>query len=253
MIFSLASIAVCFEGRVGDENAELPQSTKKHIIMWRNEKNMALSDETLHINQTGLQTHLESILKRRSIRKLTSGPVSDETIFHILEAARWAPSAANSQPTRMVVLKERNKEFWDFIEATLKQKLQGERLRRALNRLPGYRAGVFSIVFFEDTSIADAQLASGSPAEGVKSFAAQALGIAQANVWNTLAAAGLAASNQHINLQMEAELHTFLNVPATWKSYSIFPVGYPDEEPAEGSRLDAKDVIFFEHGPLASA
>ncbi len=212
---------------------------------------MAISNETLQLNHTGLQTHIDNVVKRRSIRKLTSGPVSDETILHILEAARWSPSAANSQPARLVVLKERNQEFWDFIEATFKQKLQGEQLQRALNRLPGYRAGVFSIVFFEDTTIAEKQLASGMPAEVVKSFAAQALGIVQANVWNAIAAAGLAASNQHMNMQMEAELRDFLNVPETWKSYSIFPVGYPDEVPSEGSRHDPKDVIFFEHGPRA--
>ncbi len=212
---------------------------------------MAISDQTLQLNHIGLQAHVNNVLKRRSIRKLASGPVSDETILHILEAGRWSPSAANSQPTRLVVLKERNQEFWDFIEATLKQKLQGEQLQRALNRLPGYRAGVFSIVFFEDTTIADKQLATGMPAEVVKNFAAQALGIVQANVWNAIAAAGLATSNQHMNLQMEAELHEFLNVPASWKSYSVFPVGYPDEVPAEGSRYDAKDIIFFEHVPSA--
>ena len=214
---------------------------------------MTIADEMLSPNHTGLQTHLDNVLKRRSIRKLASGSVSDETILRILEAARWSPSSANSQPARIVVLKERNGEFWDFIETTLKQKLQGEQLQRALNRLSGYRAGVFSIVFFEDTAIAQSQLASGMKPELVQSFAAQALGIVQANVWNAIAAAGLATSNQHMNLQMEEELHEFLNVPTTWKSYSIFPVGYPDEVPAEGSRRDAKDIIFFEHGPGASA
>ncbi len=212
---------------------------------------MAISNESLQLNNTGLQTHLDNVLKRRSIRKLASGSVSEETISHILEAARWSPSSANSQPARMVVLKERNSEFWDFIEATFKQKLQGEQLQRALGRLPGYRAGVFSIVFFEDTTIAENQVAAGMPAEVVKSFAAQALGIVQANVWNAIAAAGLAASNQHMNMQMEEELREFLNVPSTWKSYSIFPVGYPDEVPAEGSRHEAQSVIFFEHGPNA--
>ncbi len=213
---------------------------------------MAISNETLQLNSTELQTYLNTILKRRSIRKLANGPVSDEAITHILEAARWSPSSGNSQPARIVVLKERNQEFWDFVESTLKQKLQGEQLQRALNRIPGYRAGIFTLVFFEDTTIAEKQLASGmmSP-EVVSSFAAQALGIVQANVWNAIASAGLAASNQHFNMQMEEELHEFLNVPSTWKSYCVFPVGYPDEVPAEGSRHDAQNVIFFDHGPNA--
>ena len=211
---------------------------------------MAISNETLQLNPTGLQAHLDTVLKRRSIRQLASGPVSDEVISHILETARWSPSSANSQPARIIVIRERNQEFWDFVESTMKQKLQGEQLQRALSRIPGYRAGVFTLVFFEDTTVAEKQLASGmmSP-EVVKSFAAQALGIVQANVWNAIAAAGLAASNQHFNMQMEEELHEFLNVPSTWKSYSVFPVGYPNEVPAEGTRHDAQNVIFFERGP----
>jgi uncharacterized protein len=206
--------------------------------------NIAITDETLQPDYEGLQTYLDHVQKRRSIRKLIHGPVSDETIRTILEAGRWSPSAGNSQPARIVVLKERNVEFWDFIENTLKKKLEGEQLERALNRIPGYRSGVFSLVFYEDTTIAN-----NSPSaltEMMKNFAAQALGIVQANVWNAIAAAGLAASNQHINLQIEEELREFLGVPETWKSYSIFPVGYADETPAEGSRRTHEEVVFYE-------
>ena len=210
---------------------------------------LTITDETLQPDHTGLQSYLDHTQKRRSIRKLTQGPVSDETIRGILEAARWSPSANNSQPTRIVVLKERNAEFWDFIERTLKQKLQGEQLERALSRIPGYRSGVFTLVFYEDTTIANS--APPAFAEIMKNFAAQALGIAQANVWNAISAAGLAASNQHINLQIEEELREFLGVPATWKSYSIFPVGYADETPAEGSRRAHEEVVVYERGSAA--
>ncbi len=212
---------------------------------------MSIATQASQIDSTGLQTYLDTVLKRRSIRKLTSGEVSNEIISHILEAARWSPSSGNSQPARIVVLKERNQEFWNFVEATLKQKLQGEQLQRALNRIPDYRSGVFTLVFFEDTAIAEKQIASGMSPEQVNSFSAQTLGIVQANVWNAIAAAGLAASNQHINLQMEEELREFLNVPSSWKSYSIFPVGFANEVPAEGTRHDAKHVIFFEQGSRA--
>ena len=208
------------------------------------------TDTILQPDQTGLQTYLGHVLTRRSIRKLTSGPVTDEVIRNILEAGRWSPSSNNSQPARIVVIKERNAEFWDFVANTLRQKLQGEQLERTLNRIAGYRSGIFTIVFFEDTDISNNSPFPGGE-EIWKNFAAQALGIIQANVWNAIAAAGLAASNQHINLQIEDELRDFLGVPATWKSYSIFPVGYADETPAEGSRHAHEDVIFYEHGPAA--
>ena len=207
-------------------------------------------EESFQPDYAGLQSYLNYVQKRRSIRKLTSGPVPDETIRGIVEAGRWSPSSANSQPTRIAIVKERHAELWDFIESTLKQKLQGEQLQRALDRLPGYRSGVFTLVFYEDSAVADNPPFPGGQ-ELWKNFSAQALGIAQANVWNAIAAAGLAASNQHMNLQIEEELRDFLGVPATWRSYSIFPVGYADETPEEGSRHPHEEVIFYEQGPAA--
>lgn len=211
---------------------------------------MAVSDTRVQVDDSELQTYLDHILKRRSIRKLASGPISDQTIQRILEAGRWSPSSGNTQPTRIVVVKERNAEFWDFIETTLKKKLQGEQLQRALARLSGYRSGVFTLVFYEDTTIAN-NPPPGLNAEVWRNFGTQALGMAQVNIWNAIAAAGLAASNQHINLQMEEELREFLGVPATWKSYSIFPVGYADETPMEGNRRSPEEIIFYESGPVA--
>jgi uncharacterized protein len=207
-----------------------------------------IKDEQLQADQAAAEAYLKYVHNRRSVRKLANGPVSDETIRTILEAGRWSPSSANTQPVRIILLKERHHELWEFIEHTLKTKLQDAQLERALNRLPGYQAGVFSLVFYEDTTIANNPPAGVDP-NSWKSFATQAIGMAQINVWNAIAAAGLAASNQHINLQMEAELRSFLDIPSTWNSYSIFPVGYPAETPQEGTRHAYENFIFSEHGP----
>ncbi len=50
---------------------------------------------------------LEAIHTRRSIRKFTSEPVSEENIHKMLAAAMSAPSAGNSQPWRFLVVDER--------------------------------------------------------------------------------------------------------------------------------------------------
>jgi nitroreductase len=47
----------------------------------------------------------ETIKRRRSIRKYTEEPVSENLILEILEAGRWAPSAGNSQPWSFIVLR----------------------------------------------------------------------------------------------------------------------------------------------------
>ena len=40
---------------------------------------------------------LELVKKRRSIRSFKPEPIPDEYVDKIIEVARWAPSAANSQ------------------------------------------------------------------------------------------------------------------------------------------------------------
>jgi len=51
---------------------------------------------------------LDVIRSRRSIRKYTKEPVSDNLINEIMEAGRWAPSGTNNQPWRFAVIKDRS-------------------------------------------------------------------------------------------------------------------------------------------------
>ncbi len=58
---------------------------------------------------------MEIILKRRSIRKFTNQPISDEIVKQLLEAGMAAPSAGNEQPWQFVVITQR--EILDKIPA----------------------------------------------------------------------------------------------------------------------------------------
>lgn len=49
----------------------------------------------------------EAVHHRRSIRKYTDAPVSDETVETLLKAAMSAPSAGNAQPWQFVVITDR--------------------------------------------------------------------------------------------------------------------------------------------------
>lgn len=49
----------------------------------------------------------EAILKRRSVRKFTDYHVTDAEIQELLEAARWAPSWANTQVWEFIVVRDR--------------------------------------------------------------------------------------------------------------------------------------------------
>ena len=50
---------------------------------------------------------LDAIRERRSIRKYTGEPVSEEQIREILEAAFLAPTASNRQEWRFAVVQDR--------------------------------------------------------------------------------------------------------------------------------------------------
>jgi nitroreductase len=51
---------------------------------------------------------IQTIFARRSIRKYTSEPVSEEDIQTLLEAAMAAPSASNRKPWQFIVVTERH-------------------------------------------------------------------------------------------------------------------------------------------------
>jgi len=44
----------------------------------------------------------KSILERRSLRAMTGEEITEDELFTLFEAARWAPSAYNSQPWRFI-------------------------------------------------------------------------------------------------------------------------------------------------------
>lgn len=58
------------------------------------------------MNSAGL---LQVIKKRRSVRVYKAGKVADKQLETILEAGRWAPSGANTQPWEFVVTRDRGK------------------------------------------------------------------------------------------------------------------------------------------------
>ena len=49
---------------------------------------------------------LEKILSRKSIRSYENREIPEEVLHKILEAGRQAPSAANRQPLRFVIVKD---------------------------------------------------------------------------------------------------------------------------------------------------
>ena len=74
---------------------------------------MAQAAKPLASQRTALDPVVQNLMsiiqKRRSVRVYKTGKVSDAQLNIILEAARWAPSGANTQPWEFVVTRDRKK------------------------------------------------------------------------------------------------------------------------------------------------
>lgn len=109
---------------------------------------------------------LENLISRRSVRSYSSKPVPDDVLDAILEAGMYAPSGMDRQPTKMVVV-------------TDKDRLSGLSMLNAAamgaSTDPFYGAPVIIIVFADST--VPTYIEDGSLVMGNLMNAAHALGV----------------------------------------------------------------------------
>ena len=64
------------------------------------------------------------LIDRWSPRSMTGEPLTDEELFPLFEAARWAPSSFNSQLWRFVIARRQNREEFERFFSLLTQRNQ---------------------------------------------------------------------------------------------------------------------------------
>lgn len=161
---------------------------------------------------------MEVISRRRSIRKYKSDPVPQEHIEYILEAARLAPSWANSQCWRFVVVTDPEVK---------------EKLARAGN---GWIAQAPVIV----TICADP---SKPGTKGDQEYYMLDVGIAMEHL--ILAAADKGLGTCWIGAFDEAAAKAALRVPDNIRVVASTPLGYPAEAPALRPRRPLKEIVCY--------
>src|SRR5277367_6311340 len=85
-----------------------------------------------------VEAFLDVLRQRRSIRAgfLKDTPVPNELIQTILEAARWAPSAGNSQPWEFLVIRnlETREKIVEIFKTQMRDKIKIEAFSRGQRR-----------------------------------------------------------------------------------------------------------------------
>ena len=173
----------------------------------------------------------EAIRERRSIRNYKTTPVSEEQLNTVLEAARWAPSWANTQCWQFVVVRDNETK---------------ERLADTLS------SGNPSIAAIKDAPIlivACAELQrsgwyKGAQATDKGDWFMLDVGLAMQNL--TLAAHGLGLGTVHVGLFDAPKAAQILDVPDGVALVEMTPLGYPEGQFTAPPRKELSEFVFYE-------
>lgn len=166
------------------------------------------------------QVVFENVITRRSVRKYSDKPISDKDLDLIIEAGRWAPSGANAQPWRFVIVRDRA-----LIEAV------GEVCYYAL---------------FRSRHVAEANaviIILGDPSAGSATYV-QDCTIAGTNM--TLMAHALGIGSCWIGAFEDDTVRKILSIPEGMKITALISFGYAVREPRVTPRLGHKDIVHLD-------
>ena len=163
----------------------------------------------------------EVLLKRRSVRKFTEEPVSDEMVEELLHAAMSGPSACNRKP-------------WEFYVVTNEEKL--EELKSA-SKFTKFSAKLAIIVCGNLSRALPMQLAS---------YWIQDCSAATENILLRATDIGLGAVWCGIHTQKRAEkkMAEILELKANRIPLNIIFIGHPAEEPEARDQYEEKCVHY---------
>jgi len=161
-------------------------------------------------------TLLDLILSRRSIRRYEKKDISEEVLQQILEAGRQAPSAANRQPIRFVIVKDHDilKNLCDNL----------------INRFVKYAP--VAIVGCADVQ----SLLTGKWAVVDTTIAMQNMVIA---AWT------LGVGSCWIGACKEEKVKELLKIPDKWKVVALVTLGYPAEQPKPRKKKPFEEMFSF--------
>jgi predicted oxidoreductase (fatty acid repression mutant protein) len=172
---------------------------------------------------------IESFKKRRSIYNLGNKlPVSKEVVTHtIQESVKYAPSAYNSQSSRVVVLYgEASNKLWSIVLEALRPLVQPNDFSETEQKIKSFSSGAGTALFFEDMSVIHG-LQEMMPlyADNFALWSHHGTGIVQYAVWTALANIEIGASLQHYGNLIEKKVKKEWNLPDSWSLIAQMPFG----------------------------
>ncbi len=207
------------------------------------------------------ESFLELVKKRRSIRRFKPEPIPDEYVDKIIEAARWAPSGANSQPWEFIVV--RKQELKDSIVELFNERrklaYRMELTREPELRYPatakppegpvGFASAPVFIILCGDIRTKNAYPLSAVYQKGESNFIS---GLASALLYMHLAATTLGLASQWVSaigdqFFIECSVKELLRVPKELEIYDMMALGYPAAEPKPRLLRDKAEMVHYDY------
>lgn len=163
----------------------------------------------------------EVIKTRRSVRSFRDVPVPEENLKRILEAARLAPSAHNTQEYKFIIVKDAGK-------------------RKALARAASEQRFIHGapIIIVAVSLNPEHLMSSGVPAYPMD------LAIALDHI--TLAAVQEDLGTCWVGAFSQEEVKKILNIPEKCRVVALMPLGTPYDIPSVKTRKSLKELVCYE-------
>ncbi len=181
----------------------------------------------------------EAIKNRRSVRRFTSEPVNDDKIEAILEAGRWAPSWANSQCWRFVVVRDANIKS-KLAETLMPIKLPDREIPNPASA--GFMQAPVIIVIGAQTGKAGfGHGEGGKPVTNKGDWFMFDAALAVQNM--VLAAHGLGLGTVIIGAFEAVQAEKILGIPQGYQAVAMFPVGVPAQPGKAPPRKELAELV----------
>jgi nitroreductase len=195
----------------------------------------------------------DAIEKRRSIRKFKRKPVPDEQIMALIEAARLAPSASNTQPWRFKIVSDDDTKA-KLAEAAYHQSFvaQAPVVLVSCADLQGYFEGIKarSQEFGKEGALEETMLrVLRGRAEQLKTVNIQelapgiAFNVAIAIEHIVLRALDFGLGSCWVRMLDEQKIKTIFGWKNSIHVVALLPLGYPDETPNPRKRRAIEELI----------
>ncbi len=182
------------------------------------------------MEKTETSSFMELIKKRFSVRKYKEDPVEEWKIEEVIEAARIAPSASNSQPWRFIVVQDEEKRL----------KIANEGANLVLPNKWLRKAPVIIVIG------AETDFVTGTVGEGLKKIAYHQVDIGIAGEHLVLRATELGLGTCWIGWFKEKYVRKLLDIPEKIKLISLISLGYPDTDTSkyQHKRHPVEKILF---------